>query len=366
MITNSPIYKTIQENDLYVFPLYSINLNKNCNCGKNDCTSPGKHPIIKYNWKIVATKDNNKINKWVNKYTNTINWAVPTGRKSNKTGKYLIVIDVDSKQHSILKNIPKTFGYSTGNGYHFWFWSEKSIKSSVSLISKKVDIRAKNGYVVVPPSKHISGKKYQFINGENCEILDLPDYFKTHIKKEEQEQIKNKIEKRKLLLKKNIASKTFDLLPISSIRKIINTEKKIPEGSRNKTVFRLLCSDRTKGLEEDQLKNNANYYKNCCQNMQTITNNEINQLVNSVSKYPPRNTFVRKNNNFSLKGAFFDNFIPSKTHWISLKTVETDYRMEYGEPLDLYEAANFLKQKGFIKRRTSKGNEWGMIYNGKK
>ena len=53
--------------------------------------------------------------------------------------------------------------------------------------------------------------------------------------------------------------------------------------------------------------------------------------------------------------------MPSKTHWVSLKTIADDYLKENNKILDLYAAAILLKNKGYIKRRVSKGNVWGMI-----
>lgn len=360
MLTFSPIYKIIKEHGLFVLPLYSVDGNNKCTCGKNDCSSPGKHPYFKYNWKITASNDENKIKKWCEKHQD-LNWAVLTGRKSLKNNKYLVVVDIDNIDHDIIKTLPKTFGYSTGNGYHFWFWSDTSVKNSVSLVDKKVDIRAFNGYVVVPPSKHVSGRKYKFIN-ENCEIADLPSEFKKSSKPIETVKIKKET-KKDVKVKNTVSFNILDNLPIPSIRRILDNDYKIPDGARNKTIFRLLCSDRAKGSEQEELIKNALCYREKCENFETITASEISTLVSSVVKYPPNNNLNRRkiSNENKIKIEFFDRYIPSKTSWVSLKDVAKEYKSLYDEDLDMYEASYVLKDIGFSKKRTSKGNVWGLI-----
>jgi hypothetical protein len=363
MVVNSQIFKTLQENDLFIFPLHTITENGTCSCGNLDCNSPGKHPFFKYNWKVIATNNKTKIKKWCSDH-NELNWAIATGRKSSVTNKYLIVVDVDSRDHKILETIPKTFGYTTGNGYHFWFWSDVPLKSSVSMLAEKIDIRATNGYVVIPPSKHVSGKKYQFINGTSCEILDIPPEFKQGIQ-ETQEQTTLK---KKKLQEKNKETKTssfyiLENIPVASVRRIIDNEYKIPEGTRNKILFRLLCSDRAKGSSSIELKLNIQEYKSKCENPETLSDKELDILVGSASKYPPFRNLSREEPK-AINTEFFNKFyIKSKTHWVSLKIIAEHYHSMYNETLDLYSAANYLKQQGFEKRRVSKGNVWGIMKN---
>lgn len=351
MLNTSNIFNIIQKNDLFVFPLYSVDDNGNCTCGDKHCNSPGKHPYFKFNWKLVATNNKKKINNWCKKYNN-INWAVVTGKKSTVTNKYLIVIDIDTKDHELLSKMPKTFGYSTGNGFHLWYWSDSPVKSSVSLIAEKVDIRGMNSYVVIPPSKHVSGRKYKFINGDNCDIVDLPSEFKTKTYK----QIKIK----KLRSDKKIGFCVLDSLPVASIRKIINGDYRIPEGTRNKTIFRLLCSDRSKGLSKDELRQKSEEYKNKCEKFENISEKELDVLVSSVVKYPPYKNLLHKSQP-NIRINFFENYTTSKTNWVSLKTIAEDYNKKYKEELDLYAASNILKKYGYTKRRISKGNVWGII-----
>ena len=166
------ISKTVFDNQLYILPLYSIRDGGACSCGKADCGAPGKHPLFRYNWKIIATNDQEKIKNWFQSY-NKMNFGLATGRYSKITEKYLIVIDVDAPEHEVLNHLPETFCYRTGSGgWHLWYWSKYPIKNSVSLFAEKVDVRGTDGYVVIPPSKH---KKGSYASIKNVPVADLPE-----------------------------------------------------------------------------------------------------------------------------------------------------------------------------------------------
>ena len=62
------VSKVIFENQLYVLPLYSINQNKECTCNNKECGAPGKHPLFRYNWKIIASNNPEKIQNWFQAY----------------------------------------------------------------------------------------------------------------------------------------------------------------------------------------------------------------------------------------------------------------------------------------------------------
>lgn len=151
---------------LFGFPIHSIDDTGVCTCKKGvACTGPGKHPYLNLKWKNIATNSVAKLQSWANK--KQINYAVCTGCLSKRTNKYLIVVDIDTQTHEILKSLPETFCYKTGSGgYHYWFWSPVPIKNSVSQLADKVDIRGTGGYVIIPPSKHVSGSKYTLLCDE--------------------------------------------------------------------------------------------------------------------------------------------------------------------------------------------------------
>lgn len=148
-----------------VIPLYPINQKGYCSCGMGkDCESPGKHPKTRNGLKD-ATTDIQQIKKW---------WAVDdvlpcnigivTGVKSG-----LVVVDVDGGEGFAAlgedrvkdlknKSVPCV---KTGRGFHYYFKSKTPIKTIPGFVNK-VDIKAEGGYVVAPPSRHISGRRYEW------------------------------------------------------------------------------------------------------------------------------------------------------------------------------------------------------------
>jgi len=148
-----------------------------CSCKQGIlCTSPGKHPANGILWKQGATTSASVFQKLSK--GKTVNYGVATGRLSAKTNKYLVVVDIDDKSHSLIEKLPKTFRYKTGSGgFHFWFWSSSPVQNSQGII-KKVDIRGTGGYVVVPPSSHVSGDSYEMISDVHDPILDFPEFLK--------------------------------------------------------------------------------------------------------------------------------------------------------------------------------------------
>jgi len=279
----------ILKNELYILPLYSIREGI-CSCGKEDCAAPGKHPLFRYNWKIIASNKADKVLDWFESYSK-MNFGLATGRLSKVTNKYLVVIDVDAAEHPYIQTLPNTFSYRTGSGgWHFWFWSKYPIKNSVSLLADKVDVRGTDGYVVIPPSKHKKGI-YNTIN--NVDITDLPNDILSVLLEKPQPNI----------VPKKIKAKTSPLTtqhslwvtqPISSVRDRMQTTL-VPEGVRNVVMHRLLSSDRAKGCLKSNLETNSRTYLKRFENPQTFRN-ELTSIISSVMTYPAYNNNHEKIN----------------------------------------------------------------------
>lgn len=157
------------EEGLAVFPTQWIE-DGQCSCGNLACSSPGKHPILGGGFKIAST-DAETIKAWWNTYPNA-NVAIATGEVSG-----IFVIDVDvangKSGEASLKSLESEVGIlptdalvKTGSGgFHFYFQLEnQKINSSASKVADHIDVRANGGYVVAPPSTHISGNNYEWTN----------------------------------------------------------------------------------------------------------------------------------------------------------------------------------------------------------
>jgi hypothetical protein len=163
-----------------VIPLHSIQ-NGVCTCGNKNCQSPGKHPLLR-NWREEATIDRDKIISFWHRWPGA-NIGVPTGIKSN-----IFVLDIDPKHdgHESLEGLikrngrlPDTVEQITGSkGAHYFFRFCKGIKNKVG-VAPGIDIRGDGGYVVVAPSIHISGGRYQWeLSSHPLEVLinEAPDW----------------------------------------------------------------------------------------------------------------------------------------------------------------------------------------------
>ena len=166
---------------LAVFPVYEIK-DGSCSCHKKDsCKSPGKHPRTRNGVKDASTS-HGQITQWWKKFPDA-NIGIATGLISG-----IVVVDVDPRHggdESLAQlqlnngDLPETMTANTGGGgIHLYFKypeSEAHIKNSVSAIAQGVDIRADNGFVIAPPSNHISGGQYHF-RVSDAPISDMPDW----------------------------------------------------------------------------------------------------------------------------------------------------------------------------------------------
>lgn len=346
----------IEKYKLYVIPLCSIDEHNRCTCGQVACSSPGKHPYFKFNWKLIASNETEKIKGWTNKYGH-LNWAVLTGRKSPVTGLYLSVVDIDTKTHDIKQSLPKTFSYSTGNGSHHWYWSDKPVKSSVSLLAQSVDVRGSNSYVVIPPSKHASGAKYRFISVDDYNIAPLPKLDTVErVSSGDTVRIPNTHVRKK---------STYTKTPMPELRRTLAKNGKISTGSRNTTIHRLLSSDRANGAQKPYLIRQSKIYRAACIDPHEVTDLELKRIIASVMKYPCyNNMFEAPKGHVDIDGFFKEHVRKTDLFDCTLEQIKQGlYR--HGEQddgvidqiPDQWLAAQ-LKAKGFAKKRTSSGNKW--------
>jgi len=106
-----------------------------------------------------ATTDIEKIKQWWDRWPGA-NVAIMTGIPSQ-----LVVLDVDGEEgRESVKDFktPETPVATTGKGAHFYF---KHPGGEIRNFARKlpgVDLRGDGGYVVAPPSNHITGRVYQW------------------------------------------------------------------------------------------------------------------------------------------------------------------------------------------------------------
>lgn len=148
-----------------IIPVYSVK-GGNCACGRAGCPAAGKHPMLN-DWKRFQNDrvTHEQLDEWIEQYPDS-NYAVITGKISD-----LVVVDVDGeagkksfKEH--IDEFPSTLISKTGKGYHLYYkypMDQNRVRNAVGIY-EGIDIRADGGYVLIPPSKHVSGNQYEWVN----------------------------------------------------------------------------------------------------------------------------------------------------------------------------------------------------------
>lgn len=153
----------------HVIPLYSI-AGGVCDCGKSDCSSPGKHPLTTNGLKN-ATADSYQIIDWWRQWP-LANIGILTGEASN-----LVVLDIDKRHGGFdsLGQLEELHGefpigveaLTGGGGVHFYFQHPGSVIKNRTNLLPGIDFRGDGGYVVAAPSNHISGEVYRWGKGSS-------------------------------------------------------------------------------------------------------------------------------------------------------------------------------------------------------
>ncbi len=169
-----------------VIPVYGFTAGK-CDCGRACGDSAGKHPRIK--------KNEDGTWGWVDPAAIEQHWRRhPTSNIGLATGRGLIVIDLDNaEQRALLATlwaarglpIPDTLAATTGRGAHLYFAGELDGSRYVEDLL----IRGDNSYVIAPPSRHRSGRTYQWLN--HLALCEFPEWLKETIETFERDDVSN-------------------------------------------------------------------------------------------------------------------------------------------------------------------------------
>ena len=147
----------------HVLPLHTPTPDGGCSCGAPDCASPGKHPRTPHGLRD-ATTDPTVIREWWARWPDA-NIGVLTGTLSG-----FFVLDVDSDEAAAAlkesgRTAPKNaLRQRTGRGWQLFFMppADFVLKNTAGVVADHVDTRGEGGYVVVPPSLHVNGRRYRW------------------------------------------------------------------------------------------------------------------------------------------------------------------------------------------------------------
>jgi len=140
-----------------------------CACGK-ECSHPGKHPLGRLvpHGRNDATTDPRTIIRWWEEY--------PLANVGVATGECVNVLDIDDPDafRQVLPPgpLPITPTYVTGRhggGVQIWFQGG-FLRSIGSDKLPGADVRGKGGSVTVPPSRHYTGNRYEWVTGRGPDL----------------------------------------------------------------------------------------------------------------------------------------------------------------------------------------------------
>jgi putative DNA primase/helicase len=160
-----------------VFPVH-IAVRGACSCGKPACTSKGKHPQTAHSF-YDATTDEDVIRTWGEVDYPRANIGIRTGKESG-----LVVLDIDSDKsgEESLRQLEEQYGalpntvtvVSGGGGRHLYFQHPGGrVPTTTGNLGPGLDTRGDGGYIVAPPSWHVSGKTYRWAPDKNPEQVEL-------------------------------------------------------------------------------------------------------------------------------------------------------------------------------------------------
>jgi len=129
-------------------------------CGIN------KKPLTAHGFKD-ATTDPAQIREWWEKWPDA-SIGMPTGKAS---GLWVLDVDLPDGPASLEAleakhgKLPPTLTQKTGGGGSQFFFvlpEGRTVKNSAGKIGMGLDIRGEGGYVILPPSDHESGGRYEW------------------------------------------------------------------------------------------------------------------------------------------------------------------------------------------------------------
>lgn len=242
-----------------IFPVHSVTEEGQCTCGKTVCKSIGKHPRTEHGPKD-ATCDEQKIRCWYTRWP-TAGIALPTGSAS-----LVLVLDVDPRHggdESLAAleykygELPATRESRTGGGGRHLFFrarGHETVRNSAGRLGPGLDVRGEGGYVVLPPSSHSLGNRYQWAT--ETDLVPLPEWIAD-------------------LAKKSATQ------PHAG-----TTDQSIPEGQRNSHLASLAGTMRRRGMSSEAIEA-ALLEENSLRCMPPLDESEVRRIARSVGRYAP-------------------------------------------------------------------------------
>lgn len=262
----------------YVLPLHNaIHMRDRwrCSCGTRACESPGKHPRTN-NGLHDATTDPVTIRSWWRRWP-LANIGIACGPSG------FIVIDVDPRHggDASFEALRSELGASTfdtlthqtgGGGTHYIFRALHELVEKIGSHTNAlgpdfpgIDVKAGGGYIVAPPSQHISGRQYSKELSSPGEPGELPQQLAS------------------VLLSATRRKPTAEAMASEEILK----------GTRHDRLFRAACALRRQGANGQTIGEALRAMNAQCD--PPLDERELCALADDVpARYKPARTLVKK------------------------------------------------------------------------
>ncbi len=256
--------------------------------GFNIVPCEGKHPKLLH-WEKQPIDSEKSCCEWWNKKDYNIAIA---------TGYGYIVIDLDVKKdtngidnfYSFLNEqkieLPQTLSVTTGTGgKHLYFATSKKIGGRVNFLKLGgIDIRGNGGCAIAPPSIHPdTGKPYKWDN--DLPMAQLPEKLEDILVNYD-DYLGKYLGETKNNGKKTTSKKKDSKKSNCSFKEEYKSLAPITEGSRNDTLFRLASLLADIGISLEAIEN-VLYIENQNRCTPPLTEEEIQGIISSISKYSP-------------------------------------------------------------------------------
>jgi putative DNA primase/helicase len=232
-----------------VIPLHTPSAGA-CDCRLPDCPSPGKHPRTK-NGLRDATTDAAQIRKW---------WGMwPTANIGAVVPDDCVVVDVDVADPATvfaIGELPQTAASRTGRGSHHAYRTGVPVRPKVG-VREHVDLCGPGSYIVVPPSLHVSGARYEWVVPIASGIADAPGWIV------------------------EAASS-----PRAGGDRTDDSDGSIPEGERNARLTSLAGTMRRRGMTAAEIEP-ALLAVNAGRCHPPLSDREVRMIAASVGRYEP-------------------------------------------------------------------------------
>ncbi len=271
-----------------------------------------------------ATTDPAKIREWWTKYPNSAGIGIPTG------GGTFDVVDVDPRNGGTESYVDLAAGHDdidrvkqhTGSGgFHLLF--KPTGLGCMTDVRPGIDVKGNGGYIVVPPSLHPSGNRYQWDPKgriDEVELPEMPEWLLGIL----QEHRRN-------------GGNNGKAPPLSET---------IPRGSRNDALASLAGTMRRRSASQQAITV-ALCEMNRTQCDPPLPDEEVRKIAESISRYapddwaPPVGSVIeelppeepKQKEPYVFKSAFAENHYVSR--YISYAAERTDAAHEYHEAVAL-------------------------------